>query len=287
MNLLYIFFNLNILGYIILYQVVIMLIGSIDIQKDNAVYVISNLTTCIEHPFFSSLFQSFDYFANTSSSSYSLCAKSIVSLDQFIQSTQFNITTATLFLHSIYYQIQNLLENNIAISFMDLNDIMVIDGDKFYFCNHNKLYNITQNKTIMVTDFYDPHNLFLPPEFIHNNMIPFSTHYTSVYYSLAIVIMFCLTNSNNPSHSSVYHNRKDQLAVGQGRQEQHQERQLAVGRQQEQQQERQLAVGRQQEQQQERQLAVGRLGRQQHTKLYNTLSQCMIEDPIRRKLFLF
>jgi hypothetical protein len=197
MNLLYIFFNLNILGYSILYQVVIMLIGSIDIQKDNAVYVISNLSMCIENPFFSRLFQSFEYFANassvvssSSSSSYSLCAKSIVSLDQFIQSTQFNITTATLFLHSIYYQIQSLLENNIAISFMDLNDIMVIDGDKFYFCNYNKLYNITQNKTIMVTDFYDPHNLFLPPEFIHNNMIPFSTYYTSVYYSFIFFKIF-------------------------------------------------------------------------------------------------
>jgi hypothetical protein len=122
-----------------------MLIGSFDIQKENAVYVISNLTTCIEHPFFSSLFQSFEYFANTSSASssscYSLCAKSIVSLDAYIESTQFTITTATLFLHSIYYQIQSLLEHNIAISFMDLNDIMVIDGDKFYFCNYNKLYN--------------------------------------------------------------------------------------------------------------------------------------------------
>jgi hypothetical protein len=204
----------------------------------------------------------------SSSSSYSLCAKSIVSLDQFIQSTQFNITTATLFLHSIYYQIQSLVENNIAISFMDLNDIMVIDGDKFYFCNYNKLYNITQNKTIMVTDFYDPHNLFLPPEFIHNNMIPFSTHYTSVYYSLAIVILFCLTNSNTPTHSRVYHNCKDELAdVKQGRQRE--QWQLADVKQ-----------GRQREQWQ---LAVGRL----HTKLYNTLTQCMIEDPIRRKLFLF
>jgi hypothetical protein len=218
-----------------------MLIGSFDIQKENAVYVISNLTTCIEHPFFSRLFQSFEYFANTSSSSsYSLCAKSIVSLDAYIESTQFTITTATLLLQSIYYQIQSLLENNITISFMDLNDIMVIDGDKFYFCNYNKLYNITQNKTILVTDFYDLHNLFLPPEFIHNNMIPFSTHYTSVYYSLAIVILFCLDNSNTRQHSRVYQKRKDQLAVG-----------------------------------------------RQHTKLYNTLTQCMIEDPIGRKLFLF
>ena len=224
-----------------------MIIGSFDIQKENAVYVISNLTTCIDNPFFSRLFQSIDYFTNASSvlssSSYSLCAKSIVSLDKFIESTQFNITSATLFLHSIYYQIQKLLENNIAISFIDLNDIMVIDGDKFYFCNYNKLYNITQNKTILVTDFYDPNNLFLPPEFIHNNMIPFSTHYTSVYYSLAIVILFCLANSNTRPHSRVYHNCKEQLAVG-------------------------------------------RHGRQ-HTKLYNTLTQCMIEDPIGRKLFLF
>jgi hypothetical protein len=229
-----------------------MLIGSFDIQKENVVYIISNLTTCIDHPFFSRLFQSLEYFANTStmsSSSYSLCAKSIVSLDEYIQSTQFTITSATLFLHSIYYQIQNLLENNIAISFMDLNDIMVIDGDKFYFCNYNKLYNITQNKTILVTDFYDPNNLFLPPEFIHNNMIPFSTHYTSVYYSLAIVILFCLANSNTRPHSRVYHNCKENLLK-------------------------------------EQQLAVGRHGRQ-HTKLYNTLTQCMIEDPIGRKLFLF
>ena len=245
-----------------------MLIGSFDIQKENAVYIISNLTTCIEHPFFSRLFQSLEYFANTSTvSSYSLCAKSIVSLDEYIQSTQFTITSATLFLHSIYYQIQNLLENNIAISFMDLNDIMVIDGDKFYFCNYNKLYNITQHKTILVTDFYDRNNLFLPPEFIHNNMIPFSTHYTSVYYSLAIVILFCLANSNTRSHSRVYHNCKEQLlAVGQGR----------LGRQQ---QEHLLAVGQGRQQL----LAVGR----QHTKLYNTLTQCMIEDPIGRKLFLF
>ncbi len=275
-----------------------MLIGTFDIQKDNAVYVISNLITCIEHPFFSRLFQSFEHFANTSpdvSSSYSLCAKSIVSLDQFIQSTQFNITSATLLLHSIYYQIQCLHENNIAISFMDLNDIMVVDGDKFYFCNYNKLYNITQNKTIMVTDFYDPHNLFLPPEFIHNNMIPFSTHYTSVYYSLAIVILFCLTNSNTRPHSSVYHNCKDDLqqkesineAVGrQGRQEPINE---AVGRQ-----GRQGSIneavgrqGRQGRQQEPINEAVGRLGRQQHTKLYNTLTQCLIEDPIGRKLFLF
>ncbi len=81
-----------------------MLIGSFDIQKENAVYIISNLTTCIDHPFFSKLFQSFEYFTNAStmsSSSYSLCAKSIVSLDEYIQSTQFTITSATLFLHSI------------------------------------------------------------------------------------------------------------------------------------------------------------------------------------------
>ena len=253
-----------------------MIIGSFDIQKENAVYVISNLTTCIDHPFFSRLFQSFEYFTKVSSSSvvssssYSLCAKSIVSLDKFIESTQFTITSATLFLHSIYYQIQNLLENNIAISFMDLNDIMVIDGDKFYFCNYNKLYNITQNKTILVTDFYDSNNLFLPPEFIHNNMIPFSTHYTSVYYSLAMVILFCLDNLNTRPHSRVYHNCKEQLlAVGQGR----------LGRQQ---QEHLLAVGQGRQQL----LAVGRHGRQ-HTKLYNTLTQCMVEDPIRRKLFLF
>jgi hypothetical protein len=106
-------------------------------------------------------------------------------------------------------------------------------------------------------------------------MIPFSTHYTSVYYSLAIVILFCLANSNTRPNSRVYHNCKENLLK---------EQQLAVGRHGRQQQEQLLAVGRHGRQQQEQLLAVGR---QQHTKLYNTLTQCMVEDPIGRKLFLF
>ena len=148
--------------------------------------------------------------------------------------------------------------------YIRLTSLLCLGDTNNHFCNYNKLYNITQNKTILVTDFYDPNNLFLPPEFIHNNMIPFSTHYTSVYYSLAIVILFCLANSNTRPHSRVYHNCKENLLK---------EQQLANV----------IGQGRHGRQQQEQQLAVGR----QHTKLYNTLTQCMIEDPIGRKLFLF
>ena len=65
----------------------------------------------------------------------------------------------------------------------------------FFFCNYHKLYHI-KNQLITVTDFYDLQNPFLPPELIDNNIIPFSTYYTSSFYSLAILILYCLKKTS-------------------------------------------------------------------------------------------
>jgi len=149
-------------------------------------------------------------------------------------------------------QIQFLLEKNIAISFIDLNDVMVIDEQFFYFCNVNKLYAIRANKTILITDFYDVNNCFLPPEFIPNTNIPFSTYYTSAFYSLAIIILFCLKNSKtrvcdvftsypNKEVGYVYQNVSVYQDV---------------------------------------------LNEYQHTKIYLSLKHCMIKEPKQRRLFL-
>jgi len=184
-----------------------MIIGSLDIQKENSIYTMSTISTINggnEHPLFSLMLQSFDC-NDKFNLSYS---NSISSLHDFIQSKRFTINTATVLIQSMNTQIQFLLGKNIAISFIDLIDIMVIDEQFFYFCNCNKLYSIHPNRMIHITDFYDLDNHFLPPEFIHNTMIPFSTHSNSAFYSLAIITLFCLQYSKHGTNIMIHPHTK-------------------------------------------------------------------------------
>jgi len=86
-----------------------MIIGSLNIEKENSLYTISTASTITcgnEHPLCSLLFQSFQC-NDKFSLSYS---NSISSLYDFIQSNRFTINTATLLLQSMNTQIQFLLE---------------------------------------------------------------------------------------------------------------------------------------------------------------------------------
>jgi hypothetical protein len=204
----------------------LMILGSLHISTENYIYQIKNFDTCCQQPFFSLMMESFPL-----KPTYKLpldllyCSESIVSLPDFIKSqpnrqtsqnsgnNSFTIQLATKLLYSIYSQIQLLFENNIAISFIDFQDIMVIDNSHFFFCNCDKLYPIKKNNRIVITDFYDVRNPFLPPEFLTNIFMPFPTYYTSAYYSLAIVILSCLHGdesgksvSKHSKHSTILQN---------------------------------------------------------------------------------
>ena len=168
-----------------------MIIGSLSIEKKDNLYQFSHskeITNDI-NSIFSILLQSFqlDY------ESILYCANSIQTLDTFIEtnSSSFTLKNANILLSSLYEQIIFLRENNISISFIDLTDIIVVDGNLFFFCNYDKLFFIKQEK-ITITHLYDLDNPFLPPEFIHNDTIPFSTSDKSFFYSLGIIILHCL-----------------------------------------------------------------------------------------------
>lgn len=189
-----------------------MIIGSLHISTENYTYQITNFTNCSKHPFFSYMIDLFPLKPTYNIPSDQLyCSDSIVPLSEFILNNSFTIQTATKLLYSIYYQIQVLHEHNIAISFIDIHDIMVIDYNHFYFCNCDKLYAVKKNNRIVITDFYDILNPFLPPEFKKNTIMPFSTGSTSAYYSLAIVILYCLHNNQTKESFVLLSNDPHQL----------------------------------------------------------------------------
>ena len=168
-----------------------MIIGSLNIEKKDNLYQFSHSKEISNdiNSIFSILLQSFQL----EYESILYCANSIQTLDTFIEtnSSSFTLKNANILLSSLYEQIVFLGENNISISFIDLTDIIVVDGNLFFFCNYDKLFFIKQEK-ITITHLYDLDNPFLPPEFIHNDTIPFSTSDKSFFYSLGIIILHCL-----------------------------------------------------------------------------------------------
>lgn len=165
-----------------------MFVGSLEITNDQHNFTIKETT----HTYHNILTESFDL-----PYKHHFYAKTVCSLEEFVKSSVFSIYTANLLLVSIYNQLHRLSRHHIAISFFDLNDILVIDSKDFYFCNTDKLYPISKlNNIITVTQLYDTGNRFLPPEFKSNNKMPLTCHKNTGFFSLASIVLHCLKHTN-------------------------------------------------------------------------------------------
>jgi hypothetical protein len=167
-----------------------MFIGSIEVQnidKNKNNYTILD----DEHTYHTVLINSFDLPYKTK-----FYATNVSSLEDFIKTNIFSIYTANKMLISIYNQLSAILSHNLSISFIDITDIIVIDSHQFFFCNTSKIFPVF-NKTIKMDNIYDIHNRFLPPEFKTNTSIPFICNESSFIYSLALITLYSLKQTNN------------------------------------------------------------------------------------------
>jgi len=204
-------------------------------------------------------------------------ADNICSLSHFIQHNTFSIQTATCMLSTLYNQYQLISSKNYSISYIDLDDIMVIDSTQFLFVNCHKLYKLTNkarneshkneihtneshkkndihtNESLnneihtnlythmymYIIEWYDRKNIFLPPEFIHNKQLPFYCHKSSCLYSLALVVLYCLNRNNPCIPTSLLDSTQDVLSY------------------------------------------------YKDTRIFHTLSYCLNDDPVKREFILF
>jgi len=165
-----------------------MFIGSIEIQNNEK----NNYTILDDvNIYHNLLLNSFDLPYKTK-----FYAQNVSSLEDFIKTNNFSIYTANKMLISIYNQLSVILSHNLSISFIDIDDIIVIDSHQFFFCNVNKIFPII-DKTIKMDNIYDIHNRFLPPEFKTNTSIPFICNENSFIYSLALITLYSLKQTNN------------------------------------------------------------------------------------------
>ena len=89
-------------------------------------------------------------------------------------------------------QIKYLEELNYVIYGYDLNDILVINGDTFILANSNYILPVENNMFF----FYNPNIMpfFSSLELLKLTSLPASIHYKSSYYSLGVLVVFCLLN---------------------------------------------------------------------------------------------
>lgn len=76
----------------------------------------------------------------------------------------------------------------------DLNDIVVIDEDKFIICNSNFLLPIQDNQIWFYSPIKKPY--FMDLEINKLTTLPSKIDYRCAYYSLGVLLVFCLLNNN-------------------------------------------------------------------------------------------
>lgn len=92
----------------------------------------------------------------------------------------------------IVRQILYLEELDLTYSFITINDIIVIDDNKFLILNQNNIYKINKNY-LEINKPYDKSS-FMSLKLKENTELPFKVYFTEVYYSVGSILVYCLFN---------------------------------------------------------------------------------------------
>jgi len=116
-------------------------------------------------------------------------AESVKDLKSFLQENN-GIKNYINMIDDLTKQIIYLRKKNHGFYGFDINDIIVIDDNKFVICSCQYLLPLIEDNMV----FYSPINkpYFFSPDIIINEL-PSQISYKCSYYSLGVLITFCLT----------------------------------------------------------------------------------------------
>jgi len=125
-----------------------------------------------------------------------LKAGRVRTLEQFLYNSHhvMDYNIATKFTLDLVGQILYLEENGMTYSYLDPQDIIVIDNDVFLILGQSNIYEINKNK-IAINKPYDISE-FMAPKIKKNKVLPLKTHFTEVYYSVGLLLVYCLFNTS-------------------------------------------------------------------------------------------
>jgi len=121
-------------------------------------------------------------------------AENVTNLKEFLINSTFKLShhKCITIIDELTKQIAYLEKLGYGFYGFNIEDILVINSNKFVICNSRYLLPITNNHL----HFYEPieHPLFIDPLLFKLTTLPTQIHYKCVYYSLAVLIVFSLLN---------------------------------------------------------------------------------------------
>lgn len=130
-------------------------------------------------------------------------ADSIQTLPQFLQKNKHYLSyeESMKFLLDIGNQLQTLERFYMAIPYLELEEIIVVNDKHFLYMNAEKVVPIERGQITITIPYKESH--FFSPEFKNISGIPANISSKSGFYSLGILVAYCLTNQyigNDPGH---------------------------------------------------------------------------------------
>ena len=129
-------------------------------------------------------------------------ATSVETLDQFIAQKHRRLSydnALGLFL-DIGNQLETLEKRRLGIPQFDIDDIIVVNANTFFYINQDKILSITDEKKMLV-EVPIHKNKFSSPELKAIKSLPNTLPFQSGMFSLAALTSFCLTDDDNHNYS--------------------------------------------------------------------------------------
>ena len=103
-------------------------------------------------------------------------------------------TNCLTMLYDIGNQLQSLEMFNMGMPFLKLSDIMVVNDRHFFIVNTSRVLPISNNRITINTPY--KRTPFFSPELQNLSGIPAKLNWKTAYYSLASLVVYCLTGEH-------------------------------------------------------------------------------------------
>lgn len=110
------------------------------------------------------------------------------------ESAKMDYLSGMKLIQNISRQICYLYENHFSFYGFDLDDVLVVNKTIFFVASSNYLLPLVDQSNIV---FYNPIKMpyFANPELFNVKFLPCEINYKSCYYSLGILLIYCLLNN--------------------------------------------------------------------------------------------
>ena len=132
---------------------------------------------------------------------FTIKGKTIIGLNDLIKKEPLSYRKADALFQYLFLQIKDLHKNNLGILYFDLSDIYFIEvsDDEFYFLllKTDKIQKIKDNHLEILEILPKKSSLFFSPELKSAKSFPKKINFKTIYYSLALIILFSLKKIKN------------------------------------------------------------------------------------------